>query len=227
MIYIESNYKSDKGKKYKRKPRVIPTEINVTSEEKRSKKTKVTLDQKQIVIYSEKYAKRSRTKHEQLIRKAVDLIANPSKYKNTATYGTLGYISNLKFDKASGEIINTNEQKLCLNLEKISEEEKYDGYYAIAASELDTPDNNIIDVYQGLWRIEEFFKITKSTLEPRPIFLSTKNHINAHFLICFIALLIARPVEIRLENKYNNIEKIIETLQQIECSHICTKLLPM
>ena len=107
----------------------------------------------------------------------------------------------------------------CLDFEKIREEEKYDGYYAIVTSELDKPDDKIIETYHGLWRIEESFKITKSTLDARPVFLQNQNHINAHFLICFVALLISRLVEIRLGNKYN-VDKIIDTLRNVECSHI-------
>ena len=208
------------GEGYRRKSRVVPMKIDVTVAGRgKSRKTKeVDLDQKQIIVYSEKYAQRSRYKRQQLLSKAVDLIKNPSKYRKATAYGAAGYVNNIQFDKETGKVLNTGEE-LKLDLEKIKEEEKYDGYYAIVTSELDTPDNLIIEAYHGLWRIEESFKITKSTLEARPIFLRTENHINAHFMICFIALLIARLTEIRLGNKYN-IEKIIDTLRKVECSHI-------
>jgi len=208
------------GEGYRRKSRVVPMKIDVTVAGRgKSRKTKeVDLDQKQIIVYSEKYAQRSRYKRQQLLSKAVDLIKNPSKYRKATAYGAAGYVNNIQFDKETGKVLNTGGE-LKLDLEKIKEEEKYDGYYAIVTSELDTPDNLIIEAYHGLWRIEESFKITKSTLEARPIFLRTENHINAHFMICFIALLIARLTEIRLGNKYN-IEKIIDTLRKVECSHI-------
>ena len=74
-------------------------------------------------------------------------------------------------------------------------------------------------MYRGLWHIEESFKITKSVLGTRPIFLSNPDHINAHFLTCFISLLIARLVEQRLNGKYT-IAKITETLQKVACSHL-------
>jgi len=205
---------------YRRKSTIRPTKIEITysqSSDKRRKK-KVVLDQKHIVIYSEKYAKRCKIKREQLLFKAADLIANPSKYKRATAYGAAGYVNNIRFDKKTGVVLESAE-KLSLDLDKIREEEKYDGYYAIVTSELDKSDDEIIEAYHGLWRIEESFKITKSTLDARPVFLQTKEHINAHFLICFIALLISRIVEIRLGNKYN-IEKIINALRQVECSHI-------
>lgn len=115
-------------------------------------------------------------------------------------------------------MLNT-EKKLYLDQEKIKQDEQLDGYYAIITSELDESDDNIIEMYRGLWKIEESFKITKSNLDARPIYLSRKDHINAHFLICFIALVIARIVEIRLNNKYT-IEKILKTLRKVSCSHM-------
>ena len=216
----ESGYEAGKEKEYKRKSRVIPVKIDVTiTGHGKSKKTKkVVIDQKQVIIYSEKYAKRSKFKREQLLAKAVDLIENPSKYRKTIAHGAASYINNLQFDKKTGEVLDTGKS-LSLNLEKIKEEEKFDGYYAIVTSELDMPDDSILEAYHGLWRIEEAFKITKSTLDARPIFLRTQRHINAHFLICFLALLISRLTEIRLGDKYN-IDKIIDTLRQVECSHI-------
>jgi transposase len=218
FVLNQTGYKT--GKEYKGKSRVIPTEIDVTVEQhgKKKKKKKVQIDQKQIILYSEKYAKRSKRRREQAREKAADLIKNPSKYKKAATYGAVAYVNNIHFDKGTGEVIEKGGS-LSLNIEKIKEEEKYDGYYAIVTSELDAADDEIIEAYHELWRIEESFKITKSTLDARPVFLSLNSHINAHFLICFIALLVSRLVEIRLGNKYN-VEKIIETLGQVECSYL-------
>jgi len=74
-------------------------------------------------------------------------------------------------------------------------------------------------MYRALWRIEESFKITKSVLDARPVYVNTSAHINAHFLICFIALTLARLTEIRLKHKYP-IARIIETLRAASCSHL-------
>lgn len=209
------------GNDYKRKSRVIPTEINVTVgkyKNGKSKKKKFQIDQKQVIFYSRKYAERSKRQREAIIAKAIDIIANPSKYQKTTSYGAADYIANIEFDKTTGEVLNT-EKKLYLDQEKIKQDEQLDGYYAIITSELDESDDNIIEMYRGLWKIEESFKITKSNLDARPIYLSRKDHINAHFLICFIALVIARIVEIRLNNKYT-IEKILKTLRKVSCSHM-------
>jgi len=207
--------------RYKLKSKLVPdAEIYVTVKQEGKKKTKkkMKIEQKWIAIYSKKYAERAKHKREEAIAKAIKMIKNPGKYRQTFDYGAAGYIENLKIDKETGEISNI-EDILVLDYNKITEEEKYDGYYAIVTSELDDTDEHIIEMYQGLWHIEESFKITKSILGTSPIYLQTKEHINAHFLTCFISLLIARIVEIRLGGKYT-IDKITETLRNISCSHL-------
>ena len=103
--------------------------------------------------------------------------------------------------------------------EKIREEEAFDGYYMLLTSEMETSDDEIINMYRGLWRIEESFKITKSELEARPVYVWTKEHIEAHFLTWFVALTIARILENRLAQKYS-IGTILESLSKAECSLI-------
>lgn len=80
-------------------------------------------------------------------------------------------------------------------------------------------DERIVELYRGLWKIEESFKVTKSDLETRPIYLSRKEHIEAHFLTCFVSLVIARLLEQRLKGKYS-ITTILDSLKKASCSHI-------
>jgi transposase len=207
--------------KYKVKSKIVPDAvINVTVEQrgKKKKKKKETVEQKWVVYYSKKYAERAKHKREEAIAKAIKMIENPALYKRSFDYGAAGYIENLKIDKKTGEISNI-EDTLKLDVERIEEEQKYDGYYAIVTSELDDTDEHIIEMYRGLWRIEESFKVTKSVLGVRPIHLRTDEHINAHFLICFVSLLIARIIELKLKGKYT-IAKIAETLRNVECSNL-------
>ena len=79
-------------------------------------------------------------------------------------------------------------------------------------------DDEIIDIYRGLWRIEETFKITKSELDARPVYVSRKGHIEAHFLTCFIALVLGRILQHKLNKKYS-VGKIFETLANCNCSN--------
>lgn len=219
-VLDENDYRQVNGK-YKLKSKVVPdVDINVTYKQvgKKKYKKKVSIEQKWVVFYSEKYAKRAKHKRDDAINKAMLMIAEPARYRSSFDYGAAGYIKNLQIDKDTGEIKNFDDT-LLLDTERISEEEKYDGYYAIVTSELDDTDEHIIDMYRGLWKIEESFKVTKSTLEARPIYLRTADHINAHFLVCFVALLIARIVEMKLDGRFS-IAKIIESLKSVSCSHL-------
>jgi len=195
----------------------VPIKITVSQDGGKKRKKTVKVEQKWVACYSKKFAARSKHKREEAIAKALLMIQNPAKYQRTFDYGAAGYIANLKIDKETGEILNIKET-LYLDREKIEDEEKYDGYYAIVTGELDDSDEHILSMYRGLWHIEESFKITKSVLGTRPIYLSNPDHVNAHFLTCFISLLIARLVEQRLNGKYT-IARITETLQKVACSH--------
>jgi len=200
---------------------VYDSKVQITDKVVGKKKTKktVNVDQKFVVFYSEKYAKRAKYKRDEIIAKAQAMIATPSKYNAILDKGAAGYVLNIKYDKDTGVINENLKQSLEIDLERIAEEEKYDGYYALVTSELDMPNTEIIEKYRGLWKIEESFKISKSTLSTRPIYHELDNRINAHFLICFISLLIGRIIELRLGGKYT-VDRITKTMAKISCSRI-------
>lgn len=202
------------GKEYKRKSRKYPRTIQVTSTS--GKKIKKQVDEKQVVFWSEKYAKRAKAEREATLAKARDLAANPGSYTRATSYGAAKYVKKVDYDKDTGEILTTSSI-LDIDEDLIREEEALDGYYMLLTSEMDTPDDKIIDMYRGLWRIEESFKITKSELEARPVYVWTREHIEAHFLTCFIALTISRILEMKLEHKYSA-GRIIDSLSRAECS---------
>jgi len=178
---------------------------------------KMTIYQRQMVYYSKKYAEKQKKERELVLAKAKDLIANPGKYTRATSIGAAGYIKNIKFVKETGEI--PDGIKLSLNLKKITEEEKYDGYYSIVTSEKNLSDKEIRNIYKGLWEIEESFKIIKSEFRARPIYLRIETHINAHFLICFVSLLILRILEYKLDKKYS-VNKMRESLIRYSCSYL-------
>ena len=216
--YIIDKIKDDNGKEitFKHKSRIYPKKMYVTRNDKGKtksgydKKEYVLVDQKQMVYYSQKYADKQRRDREMIIVKAKDLISHPEKYSKATAYGVAGYVNNLKFVKSTGEIADANN--LQLNLERILEEEKYDGYYSIVTSEEKLSDIEIRNIYRGLSKIEETFKVTKSGLEFRPVWVSKNDHIQAHFLTCFISLVIIRLIEKQLNNKYS-FNQIIESIR--------------
>jgi transposase len=78
-------------------------------------------------------------------------------------------------------------------------------------------------MYRGLWKIEEAFRVTKSDLEARPVYVSREDHIQAHFLTCFVALVIARILEMKMDRRYS-IGKMLESLDKSECTLIKANL---
>ena len=123
------------------------------------------------------------------------------------------YIKNL-YTTEKGEVADTVNRSI--DYEKAKEDAKFDGYFAIVTSELDYDYSKILEVYSGLWRIEESFRITKSQFEARPIFVRTQKHIEGHFLICFISLLLIRMLQLKM-NYSLSAERIIEALNTSMC----------
>ncbi len=205
----------DKPVIFKHKSRVYAKKVQIKKNGKRN--VTYQIYQKQMIYYSKKYADRQKHLREIAIEKANDLINNPTKYTQATSYGCTKYINNIRFNEETGEVIENLD--LSLKLEKIKEEEKFDGYYSIVTSEKHLTDKEIRDIYKGLWRIEETFKITKSELETRPVFVWTDESIETHFLSCFVSLLIIRILENKLNKKYSN-SYIIESLRDYTSTKI-------
>lgn len=219
FVLNENDYSYNQDKTYKKKSRLYPREIKyIKTVNGKEVETKTTVDEKQVIFWSADYAKRAKAERQPAIDKARDLIGNVQKYNKKNCYGASKYVKHLVFDEQTGEIIKA-KSKLFLDEDKISEEEKLDGYYAIVTSETDKTDDEIIDIYRGLWRIEETFKVTKSELDDRPVFVSTKEHIEAHFLTCYLALVLSRVLQHKLDKKYS-VGKILETLSSCNCFNI-------
>lgn len=175
------------------------------------------IDEKQVVFWNEKYAKKARTEREETIKKALDVIANPKKHSKSTVHGAAAYIKNITFDKKTGEIYEEPGKKLIYDEEKAVEDAKYDGYYCIITSELEMPDQRIIEIYRGLSDIEDNFKVSKSDLDIRPVHVSRDDRINAHVLICFISLVILRLIQKKTDYSFTP-EQIITCLNNISCS---------
>ena len=205
---------------FQHKSRIYPKElhVNVTKPgcKKPSKKT-VRVDQKQMAYYSEKYAKKQKADREAMVARAQDLIRNPKKYDRITSKGSAAYVKNIAFDKNTGEIIDG--KTLELDMDRIREEEKYDGYYSIVTSELNMSDCEMREAYRGLARIEDSFKVTKTCFESRPVYVWLNEHIDAHFSTCFLALVLIRLLEQKLGNKYSAAQ-ILRSLKKYNCTHL-------
>ena len=228
---LKGDYKTEKltdddGREvtFTHKSRIHPKTIQVNTTvpgQKKKRKKPVSIDQKQMAYYSEKYAKKQKHDRDIMVARAKDLIKHPKKYDKITAAGSGAYVQNIAFDKSTGEIIEGRE--LVLDEAKIYEEEKYDGYYSIVTSELKMSDHEMRETYRGLARIEETFKISKTEFESRPVFVWTNEHIEGHFATCFTALVLIRLLQSKLGSRYP-IGKTIESLRKYNCTQIGTTL---
>ena len=172
---------------------------------------KVSLEQKIIITYSEARARKDMLDRQRMVDRAQALLEDFSKIRASNRRGAKKYIAQ------EGENIN-----YILDTAEIEAEARYDGYYAIATSEENMTAEDILSAYHNLWKIEQSFRIMKSSLEVQPIFVWTEKRIKGHFVICFLAFLLARHLEYKL-NKNGisaSAEKIREALNSLNFAKV-------
>ncbi len=178
----------------------------------------VILKEKVVCFWSKDYDDREKHKREKLEERIAAYLESPAKLKSSNSYGIKKYLKLQNIDTETGEIEDI-EPHVEFDQEKYNRDVSLDGYYAIVSSELNLSNEDIIKKYRGLWKIEESFRVLKTDLEGRPVYVKTPDHVEGHFLICFIALLISRILEMKLDNKYS-IRKIQKSLANATCRKI-------
>lgn len=108
-----------------------------------------------------------------------------------------------------------------LNEEKILESERYDGYYAVITNNMNLTTEEVTNIYRGLWKIEESFRILKTDLKARPVYLWTDNHIRGHFALCFLSLSLLRYAQHII---YTHTKKSVSIASLMEAIHEPTVL---
>lgn len=178
-----------------------------------------TFEEKLIVTFSFKYQKYQRRIRSEQIERADKAIKNGSaklKKRNQNDYRRFVEKTSLTLD---GEI--ADKDVFCLDEARILEEEQYDGFYELT-SNLDDEPENIISVNHQRWQIEECFRIMKSEFKARPVYLKNDDRIEAHFLTCFMALILFRYLEKKLNNKFTCVQ-IIQALRNMRMREILGK----
>ncbi|MEG2380044.1 MAG: IS1634 family transposase [Bacilli bacterium] len=174
------------------------------------------IEQRLIVTYSVKYQEYQKKIRETQTNRALKMIdKNPKKIGNIRENDPKRFITTTT-TTPSGEVAEKNHYSI--NTDKINEEAKYDGLYAVCTNLQDSPEE-IIKINKQRWEIEESFRIMKSEFKARPVYLSNEDRINAHFTTCFLALVIYRYLERKLKKEYT-VTKIIETLRNMEYKEI-------
>ena len=185
---------------FKYKSRI--NEIELVYKNHDGTKTKKTVKEKEIIYWSKKHYERESQQNKKFIEYLEACKENPDKLKDKQRKSQ-EFIEVLDIDKETGEVLKTKKVVVFLE-EKLKKYKDTLGFYSIVTSEIDEETREIINRYHGLSRIEDSFRIIKSDLEGRPIFVWTEEHIKAHFLICFIALTIIRIIQYKIlksENK--------------------------
>jgi len=166
--------------------------------------TKFTVKEKRIVSYNPNLAKKQRLE----IMKMVDKVSKFSTYKNIAKdeLGDCAKYVDIITKDSTGKTI---KPIIDLNKSKIDEDLKYAGYNLLVTSEIDMDPLQVYKTYHSLWKIEESFRLTKSYLDARPVYLQKKETIYGHFLICYLSLFLLRVLEIKcFKNKINSYDLI-------------------
>jgi len=183
-----------------------------------NKKVAVPIEEKQVAVFSEKYAKRQAKNRQADIDKAYELISDASRYSKATHSGAKRFVKGLIVDKKTGEVL-AGQHVRTLDRQRIKDEEALDGYYLLTTSEKQKSAQELMELYSGLWKIEDSFRITKSELEARPVYLSRDDHIQAHFLTCYIALVLMRLLEIKTKHRYST-KALMDALQKASASHL-------
>jgi len=174
------------------------------------------LEQRLLITYSPKYAAYQKEIREKQVERAVFMLKEGKHKKTRKNPNDPARFINKEAVTKDGEVADIFYY---LDEEKIAEEARYDGLYAVCTDLFDDTPEDILKVSEGRWQIETCFRIMKTDFSARPVYLHRDERIRAHFLICFLSLLIYRLLEQKLKKKYT-CEEILDTLRTFKFANI-------
>ncbi len=207
---------------FKRVSDDTPVDISSLSEDdnglyyKEEPYTPRNIHQRLIVTYSPKFARYQKTIRDNQVDRAQKLLESGAVKRCRKNPNDPARFIGKRAATDDGEVAKIQHY---LDTEKIEQETQYDGLYAISTDLLDDPVSEVLKVSEGRWEIEECFRIMKTDFEARPVFLQDETRIEAHFLICFLSLIIYRYLEKSIGEGYT-CEEIISTLRGINFADI-------
>lgn len=227
---------------YKCKELTLPQKKRMTTFE--GGKRTFKLDERIVIFWSKKYADRAKYLRAKVVEKAGNSLVNPGNKVNNK-HGANKFIKASQFSKETGEEDNVEKAVILeIDQELIDQDARFDGYYIIRSNvygleegekplkypsvyqdkttsiKLNRPVSmyDIIDMYRGLWKIEETFKISKSGIKTRPVYLKRADRIQAHFLTCFTALVLLRMIELDTNMNYSTILRCLRDANYTKCA---------
>lgn len=204
---IWNEVKDSNGKLiYKYKECIDTFKYKFTNEE--GKCVEFNVKEKRVVSYNPSLARKQKAQIQKQIDKAISI--SSLKQASKEEYGdSIKYVNFTSIDK-EGEVVKSVPS---LNQENIDEDLSFAGYNLLVTSEINKSAQDIYNTYHGLWRIEESFRVMKTYLEARPVYLQNKESIYGHFTICYMALTILRLIELKVFNDELPIGQIIEFIR--------------
>ncbi|NLB19676.1 MAG: IS1634 family transposase [Clostridium sp.] len=175
-------------------------------------KKKIT--EKILVTWNQKYDFREKVRRKKSVEYAEKLTA-AERFRLTMKKGGKRYLEVENVDEETGEIKRLTPH-ISIDEDQIAFDEQFDGISVLITSEIEMSDEKMLSNYRSLSRIEDCFRVMKTNFDARPIYVSSKPHINAHFLICFISLTIMRLLEHKLDGKLSP-ERIQKALYSAQC----------
>ena len=173
-----------------------------------------SVNQNLIVTYSAKYAQYQKNIRDKQVERANQMIEKGEIRKRRKNQNDPArFISKNSIDSNTGEIQENIKDDYYVDNNKINEESMYDGFYAVSTDIFEGDIQDILTIAERRWEIEESFRIMKTDFSSRHVYLQREDRIKAHFLICFIALLIYRLLEKKLGSNYTS-SQIIKTLRE-------------
>ena len=161
-----------------------------------------TLEEKVVVYWSRRFEQRSIKENKKFLDFLEKLEESPANFRITSLQAKFlrKFLKKEYVNTKTGEMIASSDIRAYIDFDKVKEYRKSLGYYQIITSELTMDDREVIDKYHGLTQIEDQFRVMKSTLETRPVYVRTPEHVDAHLLICLISLIITRIIQKRIRD---------------------------
>src|SRR5690554_201321 len=175
---------------------------------------KKEITEKILVTWNQKYDFREKVRRRKSVEYAEKLTAG-ERFRLTMKKGGKRYLEVESLDEETGEIKRLTPH-ISIDQDQIAFDEQFDGISVLITSETEMSDEEMLTSYRSMSRIEDCFKVMKTTFDARPIYVWTRPHIDAHLLVCFISLIIMRLLEQRLNRQFSP-ERIQAALQSAQC----------
>lgn len=207
-VLLENDYidvKDEKGNVYYRYKECVDT-FSYEFMDDNDKKVKFKVKEKRVVTYNPTLAKKHIYEINKMVEKARSLCLSKAKKEE---YGESSKYVNFKGADGKKALVTIDEAK-------IEKDKQLAGYNLLVTSEVKMKAKDIYDTYHNLWRIEESFKIMKSDLDARPVFMKTENTIKGHFLICYLTVVLERIFQFKILNNQFPSEAIFKFFKEFE-----------